>query len=447
MSWERMTRVNRRTLLGAIGTAGVAGLAGCSGGNGTETTGGGGGTEGGSTTSGGDTEGGSDSGSGQMPDSMTNWAWNDPSLQPVREDQAAEFEEMTGTSINWQTFPFGDFTAKFTSALQGGNAPDTTALSVLWVPRYAAQNVILDLEQEGFSSDNYVGGAKRNAMTNGSLYSVPWYADCRALAINKTMFEAAGLEIPDPMTRPSWEEWKSWVDALAEEHGTGYGMPAGEGFDGFVLSNGGGYINDDASEAIINNDAALEAAEFLQPMVTDGKIETYTGGGATTAGAQFESKNIPMYYAGSWDYGRMEDAGLDWQYVPHPSGPQIDTSHTWSAGVYYSVPSRGGANQEAGLRFLEYISSVETQKKVVEAIGGFPGLKEAYETDYFNNYIEEHPKLKTIEQEMSNTIAFPDHPEVGTMWTAVHTQAEALWTGTEPKQALDKAAQEIESVL
>lgn len=437
-----MTRVNRRTLLGAIGSAGVAGLAGCSSGSG-------GGDSAGGSSSGGDStqSDGSSNSSSDLPDSMTNWAWNDPSLQPVREQQAAEFKKMTGTSINWQTFPFENFTAKFTSALQGGNAPDATALSVLWVPRYASQEVILDLEKEGFNADDYVAGAKRNAMSNGSLYSIPWYADCRALAINKTMFKDAGLEVPDPMKRPSWEEWKSWVTTLAKEHDAGYGMPAGEGFDGFVLSNGGGYINDDGTKAIINNKAALEAAEFLQPLAMDGKIQTFTGGGATTAGAQFESKNIPMYYAGSWDYGRMEDSGIDWQYVPHPSGPRIDTSHTWSAGVYYTAPARGGANKEAGLRFLEYIASEETQKKVVDAVGGFPGLKAAYETDYFNNYIEEHPKLKTIEQEMENTIAFPDHPEVSTMWSAVHTSAQALWTGTEPQKALDDAAKEIKSVL
>lgn len=378
---------------------------------------------------------------------MTNWAWNDPSLQPIREEQASEFKKMTGTAVNWQTFPFENFTAKFTSALQGGNVPDTTALSVLWIPRYAEQGVIQDLGKKGFSQDNYVAGAKRNGMTKGSLYSVPWYADCRALAINKTMFKKAGLEVPDPMTRPSWKEWESWVNALAKEHGTGYGMPAGEGFDGFVLSNGGRYINDNATKAQINNKPALEAAKFLQPLVMDGKIQTFTGGGATTAAAQFESGNIPMYYAGSWDYGRMEKAGLDWQYVPHPSGPRIDTSHTWSAGVYYSVPNRGGANKKAGLRFLKYISSVETQKRVVKAVGGFPGLSKAYETKFFKEYMKNHPKLRTIEQEMSNTIPFPDHPEVSTMWTAVHKSAQSLWTGTEPQKALNKAAQKINGVL
>lgn len=426
-----MPDYNRRQVLGAIGSTGIAGLAGCQSGGG---SGGGGGGSGGS-------------GSGGMPDKMTNWAWNDPSLQPVRDRQAKEFEEMTGTQVNWQTFPFGDYTAKFTAALQGGNAPDSLALSVLWVPRYGPQGAILNLEEQGFSASDYIAGARRNATSNGTLYSVPWYADCRAVGINKTMFKEAGLEIPDPLERPSWDQWKMWVETLAKEHGTGYGMTAGEGLDAFVLSNGGRYINDDATKALINDAAAVEAAEFVQPMVLDDKIATYASGGATDVSAQFESKNIPMAYLGSWDYGRMQKTDLDWQYIPHPSGPRIDKSHTWSAGVYYAVPSRGGANQTAGKRFLEYINSIDVQKKVVEAIGGFPGRKDAYETDYFKNYLEKNPKLKTIEQEMKNTIAFPDHKEVGTMWSAVHTQAQAIWTGTDPQKALDKAAKQIENVL
>ncbi|MFB9809130.1 extracellular solute-binding protein [Haladaptatus pallidirubidus] len=276
---------------------------------------------------------------------------------------------------------------------------------------------------------------------------MPWYADCRLIAINKKMFKDAGLEVPDPTHRPSWEEFGSWVDTLANTHGTAFSMSAGEGFDCFVLSNGSGYLNDDGSKAIINNDAALEAANFLQSKIVQDESIIARNPGGTNAIEDLLAGESAMCFAGSWQYPRLRDSGLDWQYIPYPSGPKIDKSHTWSAGVFYSIPSRGGANQEIGLEWLNYINSMEVQKNVTKSMGGFPGRKDAYETDTFKKFIKNNPKLKPVAQEMENTVSFPSHPEVSKMWDSVHTEAQAMWQGKNPKQALDKAAQDIDALL
>ncbi|WP_101296807.1 extracellular solute-binding protein [Halegenticoccus soli] len=420
----RENRVTRRKALAIAGGAGAAGLAGCASGG----------------RSG-------DSGQSDGSNSATLWAWNDPGLSPIREEQAKEFEKKHGLDgVNWQYYPFDNYLAKATSAIPAGNAPDSLALSVLWVPRFGDKGVAVNLEEHGFSPDDYVTAARNNSSYDGTLWSVPWYADCRLLCINKQMFEQAGLEVPDPSHRPSWDEFANWVEELGKEHGTGYSMAAGEGLDAFVLSNGSGYLTEDGSKAAINNAAAVEAAEFLQPMVVeDEHVLARTSG--TTHVEDFLSGQAPMLYAGSWHYPRLRDSGIDWQYNPHPGGPRIEKSHTWSAGVYYSVPSRGGADQEIGRKWLEYIDSMEVQKNVTRAMGGFPGRKDAYETDAFKQYLDDHPKLKVVAQEMENAVAFPSHPDVGKMWTAVHTQAEAIFQGTDPKSALDKAAEEINGLL
>lgn len=156
-----------------------------------------------------------------------------------------------------------------------------------------------------------------------------------------------------------------------------------------------------------------------------------------------------MYYAGSWQVPRLQDGEIDWQFIPFPSGPQIadDVSHTWSAGVFYMAPVRGGANQEIGQQWLQYIASEEVQARVTDEVGGFPALQSAYDTDTFQSTLEEEPRLETVEQEIENTKPFPSHPEVASMWNTVHTQAEALWQGDDVQTVLDRAASEIESVL
>lgn len=436
--------LSRRKLIALAGAAGATGLAGCSSGStGGENTGG---TDSRSGT------GGTDSGSGESGgngESATLWAWNDPGLSPIRDEQAKELANQSDaiSDVSWEYYPFENYLAKATTAIPAGNAPDSLALSVLWVPRFADKGVALNLEDHGFNPDDYVSAARNNASYNGNLWAIPWYADCRLVAINTKMFEESGLEVPDQTKQPTWEEFGSWVDTLAQDHGAGYAMSAGEGFDCFALSNGSGFLNEDGTEAIINNDAAVEAAEFLQPKIVEDESIIARNPGGTLAIEDFLAGEAAMCFAGSWNYPRLRDSGLEWQFVPYPKGPQVDSSHTWSAGVFYTVPSRGGASQEIGLEWLNYINSMEVQKNVTKAMGGFPGRKDAYETDAFKSFIEENPKLEPIAQEMENTVSFPSHPEVAKMWDSVHTQAQAMWQGTDPQQALDKAAQDINALL
>ncbi|MFB6075285.1 MAG: extracellular solute-binding protein [Haloarculaceae archaeon] len=449
-----------------MSATGLAGLAGCSGNGGGDGgdggDGGGGGGDGGSgggnetptETSGGGSDGG-DGGSGGG-ESATLWAWNDPGLQPTREDQASEFAQMYDavSEAQWQTFPFADYLSKVTNAIPAGNAPDAMALSVLWVPRLIDQGVVVNLEEngwDGFNPDDWVGAGRHNSSYNGTMSAIPWYVDCRFLGINRDHFDQAGIDVPDPTYRPTWDEFAQWNSTLASELdvSAGFSMPAGEGFDAFVLSNGGNYINDDATEAIINNQNAVEAAEFLQPKVVDDETMIARPTGATDTGIDdFTTQNASMYYAGLWQVPRLQDSDINWQFLPFPSGPELDNmSHTWSAGVFYTVPSRGGANQEIGLDFLQYIASEDQQAKVTDQVGGFPGLKSAYDTDTFQQVVDNEPRFQTAVQEIENTVGFPSHPEVATMWNAVHTQAEALWQGDDIQSTLDSAAQQINDVL
>jgi len=439
-------RLTRRQWIALTSAAGISGLAGCgSGDDGGDGDDGGTGTD---TTAGGD---GSDGGSGEA---ATLWAWNDPGLTPTREEQAQAFASQYDqvSSAQWENFPFENYLSKVTNAISAGNAPESAALSVLWTPRFIDQGVAVNVEDAGLNPDDFVAAGRQNSSYDGTMGAVPWYVDCRMLGINRADFEQAGIEVPDRTYRPTWEEFAGWIDTLSSEldHGNGFSLPAGEGFDAFVLSNGGGYINEDATEATINDDAAVGAAEFLQPKVVEEETVIARPTGATDTGIDdFLTGNAPMYYAGSWQVPRLQDSDVDWQFIPFPSGPNIsdDISHTWSAGVFYMVPNTGGVNQEIGQLWLEYIASEEVQANVTNAVGGFPGLKSAYETDTFQQTLEDEPRLKTVEQEIENTKPFPSHPEVASMWNTVHTQAEALWQGDDIQTVLDRAADEINSVL
>lgn len=433
---SRQRHPSRRQCLVGVGSLAGAGLAGC-----LERS------EGGLPADDPDEGAGSD---GESPASASAWAWNDPNLDGARRGLADGYEQTTGRALRWQTFPFGEFGTKFTNALNGSNAPDALQQTVMHVPQFASKDVLTPASELGFSRDRFMETAAQNAAYEGTMYGVPWFFDCRLMAINVDHFRDAGIEVPDPTEAPSFETFANWIDQLATEDRAAYAMLTGQGYSNLMLCNGGRVVDEDLTTATINETPAVEALEFVERLVVeDETVDAMAFSGSNPVVPAFLNERASMAQVGSWMYGQLKDsADFEWQFLPFPVGPSGDSSHSWSGGVYLSVPSKGGANVEHGRALLEYATRPAVQAKIVEQAGGFPGLEAAYETEAFTSYIEEEPKLETVVQEMENTLSRPRHPKAGQMREAVTVAAEKVWQEqATPQEALDGAATEIQGML
>lgn len=425
--------VSRRRYIELATLAGATGLAGCAGGGG-----GGGGDGGGETTTGG---GGGDGGGGQ--DSMTVWAWNDQALEPVRATQADTFESDSGIPLEWQYFPWGDYLTKLQSALAAGNAPESFALATMWIPKLADSGAIGKLDKSEFPE--MIDAAKRNSSHDGKLYSVPWYADCRALCINVDMFEEAGLEVPDDnLEVPSWDQFASWVSELTTDDRKGYVMAPDAGFEAMFLSNGGRYLeplDGGGYRAAMADDEVVEAAHyFLEDLDIQNNVLR-----SDEDLEQFLAGNAAMTYAGSWELDQLDNADVNYMYLPQPSGPSGDTSHTWSAGVYYSVAQDPS---DRAREWMNFIMSEEQQLKVIDKVGGFPGRASVYETDEFQEIISGDPTMELIAQEMQKAVPLPRIPNGIDALGIFRPAIERVWQGqAEPKEAFEQADKKVKKEL
>lgn len=422
--------VDRRVFVKALSAAGLAGTAGCLGGV-SESIGG---------------------GQEDVPDSITVWAWDDPALQPVREEQAEEVEEEYGMEVDWEVFPFGDYLPNMTSAVGGNNAPDVGAFSVVWIPEYGHREILADVEEElGIDPDQFVDAARENSTYDGTLVTVPWFHDCRFLGINRGAFEDVGLEVPERTYTPDLEEFENWLAELTEynDGDPTFVMDSREGFEAFFLSNGGRYLNEDGTECLLNEPEVVEVAEFIQEQILEEEtMVVRSPDTATDPIEDFLSGSKQMYYSGLWHHERLEDSDIDWQWNPMPVGPQEEESRTWSAGVYYGVPVAGGANVDGGRVWCEYIISDEVQSRVAEKTGLFPATEAAYETDRFQEFVDDNPNMETAVQEIEQTVPFPSHPEFPAMWEETLRHAERMWfDGDDPQETLDNLAAAIEDLL
>ena len=312
---DRFAGLSRRQYLQILGLGGAAGLAGCTGGTDSDNDG--------QTQQ----DANAENVENQQNNGLTVWAWNDQALAPTRKQQAQAFEKQNGTPLNWQYFPWDNYLTKLQSSMAGGNTPDSFALSTVWIPQMADNGAVAEL-----NSDEYpemIGAARRNSVYQDKLYSVPWYADCRALCINVDKFKEAGLEVPsDPTKEVSWDQFATWVNELSTGDQKGYVMAPDEGFEGMMLSNGGRYLeklDGGGYRSAMSDDEVVSTAQYfmedlnLQENIlrNDEDLE------------QFLAGNAAMTYAGSWELDQLDKAGVNYMYLPHPSGPNGKQSRTW----------------------------------------------------------------------------------------------------------------------
>ena len=105
-----------------------------------------------------------------------------------------------GVAFDGEFMAFSDYWPKLGTQVAGGNAPDILQMDYRYIVEYANRNAIAplddfvgkELDLADFDADQLEGGK-----VGGKLYGISLGANSVALMVNKTMFEEAGVALPN----------------------------------------------------------------------------------------------------------------------------------------------------------------------------------------------------------------------------------------------------------
>ena len=225
------------------------------------------------------------------------------------------------------------------------------------------KGVTLDLEpflevDPDFKEDDYIDNCWIAQTYDGKRWGLPWDSGAMCMAFNMDLFDAAGIEYPDP------QKWMTWNEVVELAKQLTFDMddnrPIDSGFAparvkqyGFQPSRGHG-----RQTYMWANDAELIESDFSMPMDSDKFIEAmnwladlglkhYVSPApafqtATEMGLQ--QGNIAMEHTGVWQLGRINDVDIKWGTF------QVPYNTTKASYGHYSplcVFSRSKHKQEA----------------------------------------------------------------------------------------------------
>ncbi len=387
-----MSAIDRRSVLGLVGSAAAAtGLAACAG-------------TGSSTDS---SSGGAKDAKGTS-NTIDFWSNHPGKSGDLEKKIIAAFEKanpglkvkLTDAGKNYE-----EAAQKFNAALGGGNLPDVNVVSdVTWF-NFALNNRLADvgalMKANNLSTDDYVDGLYADYNYQDKHYAVPYARSTVLFYYNKDAFAKAGL--PDRAPN-SWDEFTQWAPKLQKAMGSGKSaIVLDDGadyldwtFQSIVWSMGGQYSKEWTPTFTDAN--TVKAAQLLQSWKKDGYLRTsadslsdFTAG---LGGVLIESTGGLT--------GVLKDAKfkVGVGFVPAPGGAK--TCPTGGAGV--GIPQDiSDERKKNAIKFVEFLTNATNTATFSQGTGYMPVRKSAVSEASEVAYLKAHPEYKIAIDQLPKT--------------------------------------------
>ncbi|MGP4914304.1 ABC transporter substrate-binding protein [Brachybacterium tyrofermentans] len=364
--------MRRRTLLTSIplAAAGAAGLAACGSGSG---------------------------GSNDSPDKLTYWASNQGTsvendkevLTPVLE----KFTKDTGIEVSLEVIGWADLQTRIQTAITSGQGPDVVNIGNTWGVSLQATGGLLDLGDDQFEAlggrDRYVPAA---LATGGAVdtdpTSIPLYGLAYGMYYNVQMFEDAGIEPPT-----TWEEMVEAAKALTDTDKDVYGMSLAAGsytennhFAFINAAQNGAALNTEDGKPSFTDDGVVDGIMRYLDLMQEHKV-------VNPSNAQFDNgtKSVTSFAGGEAAMiinqnnanATIESQGMkpeQFKAVPFPApADAVSDCASHLAGINLAI-MKDTKNEDGALKFLNFMTSEETQSELGKPFASLPVLADGKPT-------------------------------------------------------------------
>ncbi len=318
---------------------------------------------------------------------LTYGFW-DAAQRPAVEAQIEAFRALNpNITIEPQVVPFDDYWTKLQTGLAGGSIYDVFWVNTSNLPVYASQGAILPIEPilgEGGVDVGVYPEALVNAYTfDGTVYGIPRDFDTIALFYNTELFDTAGVAYPTADW--TWEDLRTAAEALTVKDGDtatqwGFGATISEQqtYFNFIKQNGGQILNEDLTEALLDEPAACEALAFVGDFIEAGLSPSVAVQQANDPyQTLFPAGVIAMIPGGSWNARTFSEANPAIAVAPLPMGTQRASAIHGLANVIWAQT----ANQCAALEWVKFLAGEEAERILGETgtvIPAMAGLQEGW---------------------------------------------------------------------
>ena len=264
-----------------------------------------------------------------------------------------EFEaDNPGWTVAFERYQWPDLRTKLVADFAAGNPPDLVAEPGAWVPEFAQQGLLYnldDLAARDRAEFDYPGdwqdASVRKNTVDGSLYGVQIHLTCATLLYNVDMLKEAGYDNPPT----NWEEFREIAKATTRNGVFGFAPNAVWAYSmPWVMQNGGRYYDPETGKIAFGSEAAAEGVQFLSDLIHEDRSAPVPVTGADYEGPQrlFTAGRAAMIITGPWDINPIRTGNPDLNWPVAPSLKEVEQA-TIQGGVSLMIPKEAQYPEQA----------------------------------------------------------------------------------------------------
>lgn len=356
----------------------------------------------------------SDSGSGGGDSSKTDLLlWMPPNAsegdtldQEFWSTILAPWAEENNVNLTIEITPWGNYEEKYLTGFSSGSGPDVGYMYLEMYNDFIEMGALEKLDDYFTAEEveNYLYYDK--GFIKGAQYTLPFVVgNARVLYFNMDILEQAGVtELPE-----TWDDLVAVATQIRDANIDGVIPFAQEWADPAIgaLNNlyypylwqaGGELYNEDGTEiALMDNGAAVEAAQFLYDLKNKDGVLTEESMGYSGKDIQslFLQNKVAIHSSSTSSAKLFDDAGINWDFV---DSLEKEEKATWIAADSL-VMNSACKNKELAASLMKEITSTEVMTAFHTQIVSYPPITkdEAYnDNPRFKEMYETSTSLRTL---------------------------------------------------
>ncbi|HWT25916.1 MAG TPA: sugar ABC transporter substrate-binding protein [Solirubrobacteraceae bacterium] len=301
--------------------------------------------------------------------------------QDLADDVKAKYPNIT---VKLETTTFQTYWDKLQTQVASNTQADIIGMQAQRMPGFAARGALAPLQEQidrnpSVNYQDFFPVIQDALSFEGQPHALAYDLGPPLLYYNRDLFKAARIPVPSSTEPMSWEEFRELAQRLTDAGSRQYGYAQDWGFDWiipWIWSNGGDYMNEDASASTLDAPEAMEGMQFLSDLYRDEIAAPVTDFADPTAGLnRFLSGRVAMHPNGPWQIVNLRaNAKFNFDVAPIPAGSA--GSIAWAAGSGFGVSSATD-NADAAFNAISVITGEEALKSLTAAGRGYPARQSA----------------------------------------------------------------------
>lgn len=301
------------------------------------------------------------------PVDLTLWHMEQPPNRVERiQSVIDEFNEShPDITVKQEPQNWGEVYAKAPAAVAAGAGPDMLFAIPDFTPimkQIGALESVEDFVKELDAKHDFIDSAVESYSYDDGIWAIPLYNMSMNMWYRKSVFEEAGIEVPE-----TWNDWKAAAEKLTSDSMYGVGLPANKQLytDQTVYSfmvNGGAteIFNEDGSLRFDNPDtvASYEAYADMQKLSPPDST-SWTWGEAEACFASKSCGSVLQFTVISTYDSQAEGEADDLGVAPIPHKEGEDQHNTISYANAVMILSKDEAKREAAKTFIAWLLEPE----------------------------------------------------------------------------------------